>query len=84
MVGSSGLLAYTSVMDTTVDIGEPEQVLRRLKSEHVSAAKRAITALNAQGPESEAFRAANREAQALKRRIEAIACFSVASSLQKM
>ena len=68
---------YTSVMDTPVDLDKAEQVLRRLKAEYVAASKRAISAINTHGVESEAFRNANREAQALKRRIEAIACFTL-------
>jgi hypothetical protein len=63
-------------MDTTVDIDKAEQVLRRLKAEYISASKRAISAINTHGVESEAFRTAEREVQALKRRIEAIACFT--------
>jgi hypothetical protein len=68
-----------SIMTTSIDVSESEQTLRRLKSEYVAASKRAITALNEHGLNSEPFRVADREVQALKRRIDAIARYSGAS-----
>jgi hypothetical protein len=62
-------------MDMTVQMGDFEKRLLLLRAEQAAASRRALTAINEHGVQSEAFRTADRELQALRKRIEALTEF---------